>query len=1018
MTLPANLDFAHVEIALMNYRMRRQGEDLGVFTLEELRRRHECGELTGGEYIQGEGMPDWQPLDLVLQQGYRVAPPPLPSSVSKGGPNQGVIWLIITVGVILFVTFFAYVGINFQRGFQNAVNSNRSRRRLNQSSQEGVAAAGKPVTWTTNTLTALDVQKWAREFRIRQWLEGYEKRGRRNPACDAEAEQFIRIYIARNYGGLEATNTLSLEAESDRLAQNPDCTDPLVLTVAADNNIEVFAAIHLFERALDAFPESHHKAYPQLYASVGITRFLSDHPERITALDASSLKLLGSCFTDGSFLPGDQQEIGEIFINGWGSGFFERNAVAICQITHEAGPAYQWLALTLDGERQINEAWKARGDGYSNTVTKEGWKGFNNHLAEARTTLTQAWNLQPGFPLAPCRMMTVALGDSGADEMRLWFDRTVSAQLDYPQAWSGMRWGLRPRWYGSENAVLALGRTAVNTGRFDTDVPRKFFDCISDVESEMELPSGRHIYGRADIWPELQKMYQGYISEQSQSPYRSGWRSGYAIVAYFAGKYDVAAEQLKALDWKLQPKNLTGWRTDLSLMPLEVAARTGPLGKSIIAAESSYQSGDVATALRQFTDLRAATNVDARTLEFVQTRLASLAMEQRLQKGEWVDFMPSQNDDPGWVCSRGKIQRLPDGALEVRSGPAGHFIFSRARVGSNFEIRGEFEVVHSSTKYFQAGLVMGTPDVDAYEFQGFRIKRHQEEGDIACFAQGWGARQIQQRAKVNDIHNSFDFRLDQGHITASVNGEEVFKDAIPKDTLDMPGQDYPRGLGRIQRFQRHCHPLPQRSNSEAGDNSLLKIVRPHAIVAFVPGFPRAPVKHVHHVAKILLVGHAVGGLGGKFHLGAEVTRQFAEQFHPGRRIKFLAPQQRLQGDVRLRRGDPLAQAGRQMRILPERVVFAGEQLVEVGLGHARIADDHGVGGDVAQPLASGVEPAGQPADKIKRRQRIHKPQQVAHDDLVELQPHPFHVHHAQAEQPLADGLAAPGPFQEQFHSRC
>src|SRR5690349_21394025 len=52
----------------MNYRMRRQGEDLGAFPLEELRRRLEAGELTGGEYVQGEGKTDWQPLGLVLQQ--------------------------------------------------------------------------------------------------------------------------------------------------------------------------------------------------------------------------------------------------------------------------------------------------------------------------------------------------------------------------------------------------------------------------------------------------------------------------------------------------------------------------------------------------------------------------------------------------------------------------------------------------------------------------------------------------------------------------------------------------------------------------------------------------------------------------------------------------------------------------------------------------------------------------------------------------------------------------------------
>ena len=117
------------EIVRMTYRMRRQGEDLGIFSLEELRRRRESGELTGSEYIQAEGKADWQPLDLVLQQGYRVVPPPLPPSVSKSHPSQGLVWLLVAGGVIffiLFATFFFYLVINFQRGFQEAINSGRA----------------------------------------------------------------------------------------------------------------------------------------------------------------------------------------------------------------------------------------------------------------------------------------------------------------------------------------------------------------------------------------------------------------------------------------------------------------------------------------------------------------------------------------------------------------------------------------------------------------------------------------------------------------------------------------------------------------------------------------------------------------------------------------------------------------------------------------------------------------------------------------------------------------------------
>ncbi|HKW28229.1 MAG TPA: hypothetical protein VJT54_02765 [Verrucomicrobiae bacterium] len=782
----------------MNYRMRRQGEDLGVYSLDELRRRRQAGELTGAEYIQEEGKSDWQPLDLVLQEGYRAIPPPLPPSAPGSGPGQGVVWVIIAgVGIffVLFITFFFYLALNFQRGVQTRINSSRAQRNWNQSSTEGVAVASKPMVWATNTLTVRDVQKRAREFRLRQWLEGYEQRGRRNPVLDAEVEQFIRVWIDRNYGGPEATNTLSLETESDRLANNSNFTDPLVLTVAADNSLNYFDSLHRFERALAIYPGAAQRSYPQLYATVRFRSQLNNDSYQAGALDTAALELLPKCFTDGSFTPADQQEIAEIFVNGWAYNFFYRNADSVCQIVHRAGPSYQWLALTLDGEREIGAAWRARGGGYANTVTKEGWQGFGEHLARAREELTQAWKMHPDFPLAPCRMIYVSLGDSDLEQMRVWFDRTLMAQMDCPRAWSDLRWGLRPRWHGSEAALLALGRTAINTGRFDTDVPRKFFDCVADVESEMDLPAGRHIYGRADVWPEFQKMYEGYIAEPAQSPWHNGWRTSYAVVAYFAGKYDVARKQMEALDWQPVPENLRNWGADLSLMPLEVAARTGPLGAKISAAESAGNNGEVATALKQYTDLASAPTADSRTEEFIQRRLAQLTVEQHLRQGKWVNLLPETNHDPDWVFSFGKVRRLSDGALEVEYGPKGHMLFSRTPVGENFEVRGQFEVVHSSTKDFQAGLVMGVPDFGNYNWYGFRIKRHNVEGDVACFGVGWSREQIVQQIVLNDVTNSFDFILQNGRVTASVNGVEVFHKAAPPGYIQVPDNGYLIGLG-------------------------------------------------------------------------------------------------------------------------------------------------------------------------------------------------------------------------------
>ncbi|MGA3283782.1 MAG: hypothetical protein ABSD57_04905 [Verrucomicrobiota bacterium] len=377
--------------------------------------------------------------------------------------------------------------------------------------------------------------------------------------------------------------------------------------------------------------------------------------------------------------------------------------------------------------------------------------------------------------------------------MRTWFDRTVAAQIDYPGAWSEMRWGLRPRWYGSEKAMLAFGVAALNTGRFDTDVPRKYLDCVYDMESEMELPPGRHIFGRDNIWPDLKRMYEGYVAKAPD--YRDGWRTSYAVAAYLAGKYDVARAQLEALDWKPVSRNLDGWNVDLSLMPLEVAARTGPLGEKISAAESARDSGDISAALKKYSGLENATDADARTHEFVRDRLALLAVEERLKKGGWVDLLPSGADDPNWVFSFGQARRLPDGALEVKSGAKGHLLFSRAQAGAAFEIEGAFEVVHSANKNFQAGVVMGVPDFDGYNWYGFRIKRHDEEGDVVCLGRGWTRQQISQHVVLNDVTNSFDFIYQKGKVSASVNGVEIFHRVAPPVTISVPDNSFLLGLG-------------------------------------------------------------------------------------------------------------------------------------------------------------------------------------------------------------------------------
>ena len=781
----------------MNYHLNKERQTLGVFPLEVLYRRRQAGELTGTELVWSEGMADWQSLDAMLQRempGGVPVSPPFSAGKSKSRRlawiafcaawfvGAGVFWVLLVVKIL--------PGI---RSAAHAVTTGKSAH-----SESSLALASKPVPWTTNGLTVTKFKVQMKEFRVRQYLEGYQKASDHNPAYDADAVQLITTWIDRYYGSNPVTNYTEVVTLCDKLVANPACDDPLVLTIAGATADELHESVRRLDLAVKGYEHSRYKAYPRLYATVVLAGHLVDlhvQHDRVRDLDVAAQRLLKEVLGDGSIQPADQLDLAETLVLGWGKGFFNRNPTAVARIVEDAGKPYRWMALTLEGEYHINAAWKARGGGYAKTVKPEGWQGFRDHLAKARASLTKAWQLRPDLSLAPHRMIYVSLGDSDLAEMRLWFDRTVAIQIDQPGAWSDLRWGLRSRWYGDVDSILALGITAANTRRYDTDVPRMLCDSISDVEAEQELPLGRHIYGRADIWPHLQQMYEGYVAESSQRDRQDGWRTSYAVVAYFAGKYDVSRTQLEALNWKPLLRNLRNWGTDLSLMPWEVAARTGPLGEQISQAESTRESGDTAKALQLYTDMSAATNADERTLTFVRDRVATLQLEQRLRTGEWVDFLPADTNLLGWAVERGQFTLSADGALAVHSEQWGHTIFSRARLGNQFEVKGTFEVVHSTTKAFQAGVVMGLPQLESWNWYGFRIKRNAFDGDVAAFAHGWSMAQISKPASINPETNTFYLRFQKGLVTATVNDQPIFKDAKPPEARNVPTKEMLLGLG-------------------------------------------------------------------------------------------------------------------------------------------------------------------------------------------------------------------------------
>ena len=116
----------------------------------------------------------------------------------------------------------------------------------------------------------------------------------------------------------------------------------------------------------------------------------------------------------------------------------------------------------------------------------------------------------------------------------------------------------------------------------------------------------------------------------------------------------------------------------------------------------------------------------------------------------------------------------------------GAIIYSRARVGRDIEVKGSFEVVSTSNGDFQGGLVIGRPEYQTSGWYAFRVKRNREDGDAASVSIHWSKNQILSPAPVNPGTNTFDFRLENGRITATVNGTEVFNDVSAPRNEALP----------------------------------------------------------------------------------------------------------------------------------------------------------------------------------------------------------------------------------------
>jgi hypothetical protein len=635
----------------------------------------------------------------------------------------------------------------------------------------------------------------------RNFVQAYAKVGRRDPKWDFKAEKLIRNVAAYPLFGKEVTTAdqgLALEVIQT------GCDDPLVLYLAAlarefvvPNSREV---TDLLERAVAGM---HEVGYPRAVARWVASRLRGDYDRsdegggRRATLEPVELRWFLESLADGSYEPDEDVLLVDHLLTGTGVQLFRRQRASVVAALNAAPDVDPWVRHLFEGQRQLQDAWASRGGGYASDVTEEGWKGFRQSLAKAREALSASWKLRPDRPEAAAIMVNVALSAPHPDESpRTWFDRTVAARFDYMPAYDNLLNALRQRWGGSDEQILSFARECAETRRFDTPVPERAYVAIERIEKDRFDEAG---ISAAPEWPEMRPgspyldpetyelvatVFRRYRRDPAaQTPWQF-FASLHAAVAYKAREYEESLEQLHDVGGQLN--DAAHGAGGEPLLEARIETMASEVGQDVLRAGALYREGSALEAAKLLRGAIAASPEGARP--FIEHRLAIAELEAELQGGDHVDVLPKAGLG-GWSVQTGEWEVASDGSLIATSGARGFLIVCESRVGPDFEIAADIEVLSTSNDQFQAGIVFGHDiTFSSRTWSSFRVKKNNFEGEVMMF--------------TNNLYKPADFvkrsvptknhvvvRSLEGRLWAWVDGESVISNYAPPWPRELTGDD-------------------------------------------------------------------------------------------------------------------------------------------------------------------------------------------------------------------------------------
>jgi tetratricopeptide (TPR) repeat protein len=156
----------------------------------------------------------------------------------------------------------------------------------------------------------------------------------------------------------------------------------------------------------------------------------------------------------------------------------------------EASPQLpEWIKQLSKGDYHHQLAEAKRGDGSEESISKTKQEPHTSDLVLAESAYTESWKLNPKHPVAATRMIGVSdqLRQS-PDEALQWFERALSAQLDYTPAYEAIWNSLLASSEDATAALRQLENICLHPLVAGTEVPLFLLDVHANLGNQQSNP--------------------------------------------------------------------------------------------------------------------------------------------------------------------------------------------------------------------------------------------------------------------------------------------------------------------------------------------------------------------------------------------------------------------------------------------------------------------------------------------------------------------------------------------------